>query len=169
MAVGFEEIYSTHRRYVFRVCRQVLRNDADAEEATQETFLKAWRALPRFRGERHGSWLYRIARNQALDQIRRARPGDISLDDPMINTEDGEAFFHQLAAPDSLPVLLLRLDLDRGLRHLKQEAREMITLRIQGLSYEEMAELLGASLVLVRDEMHQGREQLRQAMNRRPQ
>ena len=81
------------RRYQDRVYRLVRRivGDLEAEDALQETFISAWRALPRFKGDAaFSTWLYRIATNAALMRLRKRRPDVVSLDAPLKDSE-GEA------------------------------------------------------------------------------
>jgi RNA polymerase sigma-70 factor (ECF subfamily) len=87
---AFDQIVRLHERYVYRTCVAITGNAEDAEDAMQDTFIKAYRNLEGFRGEsRFSTWLTRIAINEALQRVRRRRPTE-SLDAPL-EQEDGAA------------------------------------------------------------------------------
>ncbi len=135
---------------MYRVALRLLGSDADAQDATQETFVRAWRGLRRFRGESAVStWLYRIVTNRCLNVIAARRPAE-SLDlelpaaggDPAGITEQRERF----AA------------VAREVSSLVPEQRAALVLRdFEGLSYEEVAAVLGVSVAAVKGRIHRAR------------
>jgi RNA polymerase sigma-70 factor (ECF subfamily) len=163
--IPFEEIYVQHRKYVYLVCYRVLRNEGDAEEVMQDTFLKVLKYLHTFTGESSiTTWLHRIAVNEAIRRKRKSHD-DVSLDEAKTGQE-GDEHFLEIAAPDhTLEMVLLFVDLERGMRSFPPEQREMLSMRIHDCSYAEIAEVMGASLAAVRANIHKGRKALRKTLS----
>ncbi len=162
-----------HQDRVYRLARRLL-SDADAAlDAAQETFVKAWRALPRFQGNAlFTTWLTRIAINQCRNELRRRRTvkhtRPLSLDAPAPGS--GALRGEMLAAmgPQAWEVARGR-EVDAGIRaalsHLDAEAREVLLLReVEDLSYEDMAEVLDVPVGTVRSRLHRARAELRRRM-----
>ncbi|HEX6989287.1 MAG TPA: sigma-70 family RNA polymerase sigma factor [Bacillota bacterium] len=158
------------RRYERRVYSLALRYSGDRDDAydlTQETFVRAFRALRSFRGDASFStWLHRIAVNVCLDELRRRRSRpNARLDEPLA-TEDGEAV-RQLADDDPGPQQRLeQKELGETIRQeiaaLPAEYATVVILRdLQDLSYEEIAQVLDISLGTVKSRLHRGRAALR--------
>ena len=83
----FVEAYSGQ---VYRLALKMLQNPQDAEDILQETFIKAYKALPKFEGRSSlSTWLYRIATNEALMFLRKKRPAQVSVDEPLENDDGG--------------------------------------------------------------------------------
>lgn len=147
---AFEVLVRRHQGKMYRVALRLLGSDADAQDATQETFVRAWRGLGRFRGESAVStWLYRIVTNRCLNVVAARRPAE-SLDpdlpsvgsDPAEIAEQRERF----AA------------VARHVRSLPPEQRAALVLRdFEGLSYEEVAAVLGVSVAAVKGRIHRAR------------
>ena len=147
---AFEVLVRRHQGRVYRVALRLLGSDADAQDAAQETFMRAWRGLGRFRGESAVStWLYRIVTNRCLNVIAARRPAE-SLDlelpsvgsDPAEITEQRERF----------------MAVARRVASLVPEQRAAVVLRdFEGLSYEDVAEVLGVSVAAVKGRIHRGR------------
>jgi RNA polymerase sigma-70 factor (ECF subfamily) len=164
---SFNELVLQHQRQVFAVCLRMLGQTAAAEDATQEAFVSAWRNLDGLRGDRFGPWLLRIAANVCTDELRRRkrRPG-ISLEDAL---EEGG---FQPADPDPLPeasVLSseLRGAIDRAILTLPDEQRLVVILSdIEGLDYQEIADVMGGSLGTVKSRLSRARAHLREALLR---
>lgn len=98
---GFEYLYHRHRKHVYSVCLRILKNPADAEDLTQQTFLQVFRKLGTFRGESgFSTWLHRVTINLVLMHLRRKKPTEArteDLDSVATNTEAS----HELAADDA--------------------------------------------------------------------
>jgi|SRR5437868_2680545 len=154
------------RKYQHRVLKLVSRfvNDAaEAEDVAQEAFLKAYRALPAFRGDSaFYTWLYRIAINTAKNALvsNRRRPVDFDLD-----LQDPDQYERQAKLKDSdTPegVLLtdeIRLVVEKALEQLPEDLRTAIVLReLEGLSYEEIAEAMDCPVGTVRSRIFRARE-----------
>lgn len=157
-------------RYERQVYNLALRYSGDVTEAfdlAQEAFLRAHQALASFRGDaRFSTWLYRIATNVCLDELRRRRNRpELTLDEPLL-TSDGEAE-RQIA--DDSPGPEQRLEqselaevVQREIASLSEEYRAVIVLRdLQDLTYEEISDILGVSLGTVKSRLHRARALLR--------
>ena len=142
-AEAFGTLALRHARSILSVTTRMLGAGADAEDVAQETFVAAYRALPRFQGEsKFSTWLYRIAVNRCTDWLRARRPGTVSLDDT------GDDMTWEPAdegTPHSeLEQAELAWEIERGIQELPHLYRESFVLRhIEGLGYEEMSEILG--------------------------
>jgi RNA polymerase sigma-70 factor (ECF subfamily) len=161
---AFEELVIGHQHRVFGVALRMLGNRAEAEEVAQETFLRAHRALPEFRGEaRLQTWLYAIASRLCLNRL--ATP-----DRRLVRADDAALAETPSAEPDAAAALE-RSELDAALRDaiaaLPDERRIVVILRdLEGLSYEEIAEALALSPGTVRSRLHRARLDLRSKLER---
>lgn len=155
------------RKYQHRIVKLVgryVREPADALDVTQDAFIKAYRALPNFRGESaFYTWLYRIAINTAKNHLVAAarRPSDVDLG----SNEDGEQFeIEDLQATIETPERLLlteeiRLTVIDAIEKLPDDLRTAIMLReIDGLSYEEIATAMDCPIGTVRSRIFRARE-----------
>jgi RNA polymerase sigma-70 factor (ECF subfamily) len=149
---AFGELVHRYERRVGAVLARLLPDQRDVEEALQDTFLKAWRSLDRFRGDSAlFTWLYRIAVNEALQRLRRRQDEVRELDEIADPTETVE-----------LPDLELRSFLAARINALPFEYRSALALRdLEGLSNKEVADALGISLAAAKSRVHRARMQLR--------
>ena len=140
----------------------MLADDAEADDAAQEAFLKAWRALGRFAGDSgFGTWLYRIASNHCLDLLRRrSRRRTESLDE--LVEREGEAIERVLGSTAGPADALEAADLGaKVLAALPEEQRLALVLReTQGLRYDEIARVMGCSVDSVKARLRRARESL---------
>jgi RNA polymerase sigma-70 factor (ECF subfamily) len=170
---AFEELVSRREAEVYRLARRMLGDEEDALEATQDAFLRAYRALPRFRGDAaFRTWLFGIAinvcRSRLASRDTRNRRRTIPLDagDP----GDGDAALVLPAAPGPDPERAahgaeLGKALERALAGLSPEHREILLLReMQGLEYEELAATLACAVGTVKSRLARARGALRTAM-----
>ncbi len=164
-ADAFEALVTEYEKNVYNLALKMTGNTEDAADLSQETFIKAFHSLGSFRGDSKFSvWLYRIVSNVCLDFLRRrSRRQTVSLS---MEDEDGEET--QLDIPDErqTPELLLekrmtREAVRRGLAQLPPEPRQILLLReIQGLSYEEIASVLGIESGTVKSRIFRARKKL---------
>ncbi|MDO9371987.1 MAG: RNA polymerase sigma factor RpoE [Gammaproteobacteria bacterium] len=153
-------------KYQHKIVRQIsryIRDLSEAQDVAQEVFLKAYRALPAFRGESaFYTWLYRIADNTAKNYLvaqKRRPPGsDIDLDDA--EQYGAELALRENATPEHL---LLRDEIEKtvfgAIEELPEDLRTAITLReLEGLSYEEIAQAMGCPVGTVRSRIFRARE-----------
>jgi RNA polymerase sigma-70 factor (ECF subfamily) len=156
---GFDALVQRHQGAVFRFARMLSRQDADAEEVLQETFLAAWRGAARFRGESAVlTWLLAIARRAVLRQTRR-RVGEPAEFDSLEALGSAAGWGDPRAG--GLPRLDDRLELERALSTLAASDREVLVLRdVEGLSTSEAARVLGVEDAALRARLHRARLRL---------
>ena len=154
------------RKYQHKVVSLVSRyvnNPGDIPDVAQEAFIKAYRAIPDFRGESaFYTWLYRIAVNTAKNYIvaQGRRPPDMDVDSQDAETYDGAESLHEVANPENLMLSdEIRTEVASALASLPEDLRTAITLReIEGLSYEEIAEVMECPVGTVRSRIFRARE-----------
>jgi len=173
---AFREIMRRHNRRLFRVARSVTRDDAEAEDVVQETYLHAYAALGSFRGEAGlGTWLTRIALNEAVGRIRRRRnTTDLDVLEAMPPAQilflDGPPFGSTMADDPERAAARrqLRGVIEAAVDHLPQPFRTVFVLRdMEGLSVEETALSLGLKPETVKTRLHRARRLLRRTLNER--
>lgn len=167
---AFESLIEAYEARIYNLAYRMLGNPEDARDAAQETFLKAYSALRRFRGDSSFStWIYRIARNSCLDAIRtRKRSRTYSLDDP-VDTGDGEVTRQiegDLPSPDEVILTRERQTvINDALAELPDHHRSVLVLRdIEGFSYEEIAEVLEVKLGTVKSRLYRARSALHERL-----
>ncbi len=165
-ARAFEVLVVKYQRRIAAVIEQLVRNASLTEELTQDTFIKAYRALPGFRGEsRFSTWLHSIARNTALSHLGspqaradRAATAD-SLSDPAERIDADSVQGTSPSPEDELASKQLLACIELGMAGLPASQREALLLReIEGLSYAEIAERLKTPLNTVRTWIFRARE-----------
>ena len=158
---SFAELVRRHAPRVRALCAATLRGDDAADDAAQEAFLKAHRALGRWSGEAaFGTWLHRIAVNHCLDLLRAAARRKTDSLDEMLEA-DGAALGRALSEESPARALEDRDAVERLLNRLNSEQRLALTLReVDGLSYEEIAESMSCSLDSVKARLKRARAEL---------
>lgn len=170
-AAAMEAIMRRHNRMLFRTARAILRDDAEAEDAVQDAYLAAHRALATFRGDaKLSTWLVRIAANEALMRRRRnARSAPVL---PIDASPDGERHVMQIASEERGPEeeavrAQLRRVLETRIDALPDTYREVFVLRgVEELSVEETAAALGIPEPTVRTRFFRARSLMREALAR---
>ena len=159
---AFNAIVERYQSHVYNLSARIMGNMASAEDATQETFISAYRAIRRYRGGSFRGWLLRIATNQCYDMLRamKRRPAD-SLDEALLNPA-----FQVASSGDSPEQLSIRGELaeqiQRAILTLPEEQRVVIVLiDVQGYSYEETAEAAGVSIGTIKSRLSRARARLR--------
>jgi RNA polymerase sigma-70 factor (ECF subfamily) len=161
-AEAFGELVRRWERRIFALAYGMLGREEDARDATQETFLAAFRNLRRFRGEaKVSSWLHRIAVNQCLTRQRRAK---VRSESALAEEEDGAA---QVAAPlEQSPVRVVEgrqrtAAVRRALNGLPVELRQIVVMKeFEELTFREIAEVLDLPLSTVKSRLYTGLKQL---------
>ena len=164
---SFNELVLRWERSIYALAYRTIGRDEDARDICQETFLRAFRALPGFRGQaKFSSWLYRIALNLCRDWMRRERRTP-SVQAP----EDGElaAMAAEREPSESIEDLIARRDLarviERAMARLPEEQRTAIVLKeYHGLTFQEIADMLGCPLSTVKTRLYQGLTVLRREL-----
>lgn len=169
---AFDLLVVKYQRKIFRLLSRLIRDSAEIEDVAQEAFIKAYRALPNFRGESaFYTWLYRIAINTAknylVSQGRRA-PTSTQSDVEDAETFDDGDHLRDLNTPDSMMVTKqVGEAVNRAIDQLPEDLRTAIVLReLEGLSYEEIAESMQCPIGTVRSRIFRAREAI--ALELRP-
>ena len=168
-AESFNELILRWERPIYALAYRTIGREEDARDVCQETFLRAFRALPGFRGQaKFSSWLYRIALNLCRDWMRRERrtpvvqaPEDVDLLDLAAAAEPSESIEDLVARKD-----LTRL-VQRAMQLLPEEQRTAIVLKeYHGLTFQEIADLIGCPLSTVKTRLYQGLTVLRRELSK---
>jgi RNA polymerase sigma-70 factor, ECF subfamily len=173
-AGAFDEMVTRHWDKIYGMVHQLLRNPQDAEEVTQDAFIRAHRGLANFRGDSSFStWLYQIATNLARNRYwywwRRKRDRTISFDQPVAANDENdtplsELFASEAETPGDLTVTQELVDrIAIGMEKLGAKHREILILRnVKNLSYEEISVILGISVGTVKSRIARARDSLRE-------
>ena len=164
-APSWEQIVREHSGRVYRLAYRLTGNRHDAEDLTQEVFVRVFRSLHTYTPGTMEGWLHRITTNLFLDQARRKQR--IRFD--ALSDERAARLRSAVAAPDDhYADRTFDDDVERALAQLPPDFRAAVVLcDIEGLTYEEIAEILDAKLGTVRSRIHRGRAQLRTALAHR--
>lgn len=143
---AFEELVRAYQGEVYRFAWHLTRDRTLAQDVTQDTFLRAFRFIRGYRGEqRFGSWLFAIARNCSMDALRAHRVAPTNAEPSARTTADASA----------------RVELDAALATVSAEHREAFLLvEVFGLSYQEVADVLGVAVGTVKSRMFRARQAL---------
>lgn len=157
---SFNRLVESYQRAVYSLALRMLGDRQAAEDASQEAFFSAWRGIGSFRGGNFKAWMLRITANACRDHLRkRKRNPTSSLEELSIEFEVSGS----TESPEDYALRLeVRAQIQRGLASLPSEQRLAVVLSdIQGLSYEEIAQVMGCSLGTVRSRLSRGRARLR--------
>ena len=167
---AYRELIRRYERPVFSLILRMVRDRQLAEDLSQETFIKALNAIATYRPEfKFSSWIFKIANNAAIDHLRRREVDTLSLDGaPNATTqEDIEATALQVGDKGETPLAELEARelgtaIEKAIGQLRPEYRSCILLRhVEGLAYEEIAQLLELPLGTVKTYIHRARHELR--------
>ena len=160
----FEKLVTAYEKNVYNIALRMVGDPEDAADMTQETFIKAYRALSGFRGDsKFSSWLYRIASNVCLDFLRsRSRHPQVSLS--TVDEDDRATFELPDMRQNPEEQLMKKLGMEavrRGLEQLPEQQRQILVLReLGGLSYAELAQTLGLEEGTVKSRIFRARKRL---------
>jgi RNA polymerase sigma-70 factor (ECF subfamily) len=165
---AFDLLVLKYQHRLIKLISRYIRDSAEVYDVAQESFLKAYRALPNFRGESaFYTWLYRIAINTAKNHLvsQSRRPPDSDVDSSDAEQFDGESDLKEYATPERM---LLKEEIERtvidAIDQLPPDLRTAITLReLEGMSYEEIALTMDCPIGTVRSRIFRARE----AINKR--
>jgi RNA polymerase sigma factor (sigma-70 family) len=162
-AAAWEELVRRHLRRLYRICYRFTGKAHEAEDLTQEVFLRVYQTLKSYRAEqgKFGTWLTSVARNLLIDHYRRTRH-----DRQTSSFDDEESGVGEQPARGRLPDELagaseLRAEVQRALARLSPELREAVILRdLEGLEYREIQQVLGVPEGTVKSRINRGRIEL---------
>lgn len=161
---AFDLLVRKYQHKVVKLVSRYMRDPADAEDVAQEAFIKAYRALPQFRGDSaFYTWLYRIAINTAKNALLSRDRNPVEFDLDMQNIEESSAMQGRLADPETPESLLateeIRETVSRAIAALPEDLRTAIVLReLEGLSYEDIAAAMDCPVGTVRSRIYRARE-----------
>jgi RNA polymerase sigma-70 factor (ECF subfamily) len=164
----FEEILLRHQDKIYNLCRRMLGNSHDAEDATQDVFLKAYQNINKFKPEASlYTWLFRIAVNTCIDYKREpffeslfksSKEGDVFVVDSPTGSPSPDRLYESKQISDAIQLTLSRLPV---------KLRAVIVLKeIEGLSYEEIAEVLDVSIGTVKSRISRARDDLKEVLKK---
>lgn len=167
---GFNQLVSRWERPIYALAYRTLGREEEARDMTQEAFLRAYRGLRAFKGEaKFSSWLYRITLNLCRDWIRRERRA------PVVAVPEGvdpvDLADSQMAPAESVEELVARREMSKAvalaMAELPEEQRTAILLKeYHGLTFQEIADMLGCPLSTVKTRLYQGLSVLRRRLER---
>ena len=165
-------ITKRYNRRLFRIARSILRNDAEAEDVVQETYVRAFTGLDLFRGDSaFGTWITRIAMNEALGRLRRRRP-TVDWETFGENRPQAEIINFPLSSASGDPEQTMaqseiRAVLEKAIDELPDAFRAVFVARIvEGMSVEETADLFGLLPETVKTRLHRARLLLREELDK---
>jgi RNA polymerase sigma-70 factor, ECF subfamily len=165
-------ITTRYNRRLFRIARSILRNDAEAEDVVQETYVRAFTGLDMFRGDAaFGTWITRIAMNEALGRLRRRKP-TVDWETYGENRHQAEIIHFPASAASSDPEKTMaqgqvRAVLEQAIDQLPDAFRAVFVARIvEGMSVEETADLFGLRPETVKTRLHRARVLLRSELDK---
>ncbi len=168
---AFEALVNRYEGKIFRLAQNITQNREDAEDVMQEAFLKAYGHLGNFHGDsRFYTWLVRIAVNEALMKLRKRRPGQFSIDEPV--GSDGDLMPREVedwgpSPEDRFAETEMNEIVAEAVSKLEPAYRVVLQLReLEQLSTEETAELLGLSVPAVKSRLLRARLKLRHRLNK---
>ena len=169
-ADSFNQLVLRWERPIYALAYRVIGREEDARDVCQETFLRAFRALGGFRGQaKFSSWLYRIALNLCRDWVRRQRrtpvvpmPEDVDVIELAASREPTEPIEELVARRD------LTRAVEKAMARLPEEQRTAIILKeYHGLTFQEIADLVGCPLSTVKTRLYQGLTVLRRELDQK--
>jgi RNA polymerase sigma-70 factor (ECF subfamily) len=168
---AYRELIGRYQRPVFSLIYRLVRNREQAEDLAQDTFIKVLNAIDRYDPSyKFSSWIFKIAHNTALDQLRKKEPETLSLDGSphALTADEVEATTLTAVSADENPEQFtssreVGQEIEQALGMIRPEYRTAIVLwHIDGRPYEEIAEIMGLPLGTVKTYIHRGRKDLRQ-------
>ena len=168
-AGAFERLYQLHSGRVYALCLRMLRNSDDAEDSTQDVFLRVFHKIQGFRGEAaFSTWLHRVTVNTVLMRLRRNKPANAAtVESKESRAENGAAQKEQGGPDPRLEGYVDRVALEKAIQELPPRCKLMFVLYdIQGYPHREIADLLGCSVGNAKSQLHKARTRLRQLLRR---
>ncbi|MEE8602724.1 RNA polymerase sigma factor [Euzebya tangerina] len=169
-AQAFSALVSRHRERTYAICWRFFRNDADAEDATQEAFVRLYRNAASFRGTASfNTWMYRLTTNVCHDIHRRRarRPQSAGVDPEHLDRSDRAPVSPGGPVADAIRDAELRLDLREALAELQEDQRTALVMHVfLGFSYREIAERTNVAVGTVKSRIHRATAALDTAWRR---
>jgi RNA polymerase sigma-70 factor (ECF subfamily) len=166
----FASVFDKYQQPIYNDLLRLTQNRTEAEDLTQETFIRVHRKLSTFRGEaKLDTWLYRIATNISFDYFRRYSTHQAKASLPFEETDrGGEMIFNKTTSSPELLVAQSEMStcVERFIQRLPPDHRVVLVLHeLQGLKISEIADVLDCSLSTVKIRLHRARKKLRETLN----
>jgi len=161
---AFEELVRAYQDRIYNLCRYMLRSPLDAQDAAQDVFLKAYKGLEDFKPNSSlYTWIYRIAVNTCLDYKRKSRREALKHKSLAETSPAAEPISTQIHNSKEASEAI-----QQALAELRENSRAVLVLReIEGLSYEEIAEVLSASVSAVKSRLSRARQEFRRVLRKK--
>ncbi len=170
---AFEQLIADYEKRILNYCFRMMGNPSDAEDAAQEVFVKVFRFIGNFNGQSSFStWLYRVASNVCLDLLRKAKRQPQNTVSIHQENDEGEEYLMAIEDPEPNPYERAQLSeaqhvLLDALEQLGEEQKRVIILRdIEGLSYEEIAEITNIAPGTVKSRINRARQNLKKLLEK---
>ncbi len=170
---AFEQLITDYEKRILNYCFRMMGNPSDAEDAAQEVFVKVFRFIGNFNGQSSFStWLYRVASNVCLDLLRKAKRQPQNVVSIHQENDEGEEYLMAIEDPEPNPYERAQLSeaqqvLVDALDQLGDEQKRVIILRdIEGLSYEEIAEITNTAPGTVKSRINRARQNLKKLLEK---
>ena len=160
---AFDLLFARYQQKIINLISRYVRDPEEVRDVSQEAFIKAFRALPRFRGDSaFYTWLYRIAINTAKNHLvsRSRRPPGTDVDVADAELMDPSGVLQEIESPEAAMARdQLRAEIDKAIAELPEDLRSAVTLReFDGLSYEQIADVMECPVGTVRSRIFRARE-----------
>lgn len=169
---AFELLIDEHFKKIYNIAYRLSGNEADASDMTQEVLIKIFRHIGTFNGNsKFSTWVYRVATNTCLDELKKIRRRNAYSLDAEIDTGDSEVAV-QVRDESSSPDIAaeqkeLSATVGKAIKRLSPDHSAVVILRdIQGMSYEEVAKILNCSVGTVKSRLNRGRAQLKKILEK---
>lgn len=164
---AFEELIDKYQKMIYNLAYRMFNNSSDAEDITQEVFLKIYRNIEKCSGKHSiKTWVYTITYNTCIDEIRKTKGKEkISLD-KKLNSDDGEYSF-EIASNEPTPEISLLnkegiKEIENAINQLNETSKTLVFLRdIKGLSYNEISEIMAMNIGTVKSRLNRARNNLK--------
>ncbi len=165
---AFDELVTRYRTRVFSMIYNMVHSEQDAWDLAQDSFLKAWKSIKRFRGRSSFyTWIYRIVMNVTIDWLRKKHVKGAGTEfDDAIQLREVDPASQTVPKPEALPYETMergeiRIRIDQAIAQLSPEQRAVILMKeIEGMQYHEIAETLGCSIGTVMSRLFYARKKL---------
>lgn len=163
---AFEELIMAHETKIYNIAYRMFHNEEDAKDISQEIFIKVFENIGKFKGNSSFStWLYRIATNTCIDELRRRKGKETYSIDEEVETDEGRMkreYSDTKPGPEEAAINKeVRHQIQDAMNHLSEEHKTALILRdLQGFGYGEISEILECSLGTVKSRISRARRQL---------
>ena len=164
---AFNTLVLAYQHQVYNLAHRIMGEQAAAEDATQDTFISAYKNLKSFRGGSFKSWLLRIVTNACYDDLRRRKRRPATSLDEMMGDQESDMEFDVPSADDGPETVIQRREMidliQTGITTLPDDQRVTLVLSdVQAMSYEEIAEMTHTNVGTVKSRLSRGRARLRE-------